>query len=254
MTPPDAPVLQVRGLVKRFGGVPAVDGLDLDVAAGEILAVIGPNGAGKSTLLELVAGTLAPSASRGILLEGRELVGQPAHRIRRLGVATARQDPQPLASLTVGDNVVLGAMFGGPTRESEAAARRLAAEQLELVGLTEQAGWPVDRLTLQQRRRLELARALAGRPRLLLLDEVMAGSNADELDASLAILRRVRDGSGIAIVWVEHVMRAVTQLADRVVVLAAGRVLADGAPAEVMGDERVVTAYLGGGTGHRAAG
>lgn len=247
-------LLRVRGLVKRFGGLPAVDGLDLDVEAGEILAVIGPNGAGKSTLLHLLAGVIAPSSSAGIVLDGTELAGRRPHRIRRMGIATVRQDPQPFASLTVLDNVLVAAMFAGSSRRTERDARRLANEQLERVGLSRVAGWSVGRLTLYERRRLELACALAGRPRLLLLDEVMAGSSAAELDALVATVRAIRTELGVAVVWVEHVMRAVTQLADRVLVMDAGRELAQGRPELVMSDDRVVAAYLGRGTDRRAAG
>jgi ABC-type branched-subunit amino acid transport system ATPase component len=247
-------LLQVRGLVKRFGGVPAVDGLDLDVAAGEILAVIGPNGAGKSTLLHVIAGLTAPSSVTGIVLDGADLAGRRPHRIRRLGIATVRQDPQPFASMTAFDNVVVAAMFAGSDRRGERDARRLAGEQLERVELASEAGSTVDRLTLHQRRRLELACALAGTPRLLLLDELMAGSNATELGALVATVRGIRDELGIAVIWVEHVMRAVTQLADRVVVMDAGRELAQGRPEQVMADERVAAAYLGQGADHRAAG
>ena len=247
-------VLRVRGLVKRFGGVPAVDGLDLDVEAGEILAVVGPNGAGKSTLLALISGVLAPTASDGILFEGTDLAGRRPHRIRRLGVATVRQSPRPFGSLTVLENVAVAAMFAGPRRQDEATSRCLAAEQLSVVGLSDRAGWRVDRLTPNERRRLELARALAGRPRLLLLDEVMVGLTPVEIDASVATIRRVRDHLGISVIWVEHVMRAVTALADRVVVLDVGRELAQGPPGEVLRDPRVVEAYLGRELDRRAAG
>lgn len=247
-------LLRVRKLVKRFGGLPAVDGLDLDVGAGEILAVIGPNGAGKSTLLHLLAGVITPTSAAGIVLDGADVTGRRPHRIRRMGIATVRQDPRPFASLTVLDNVLVAAMFAGARRRTERDARRLATEQLERVGLAQGAGWSVGRLTLYERRRLELACALAGRPRLLLLDEVMAGSSATELDALVATVREIRAELGVAVVWVEHVMRAVTQLADRVVVMDAGRELAQGRPELVMDDDRVVAAYLGRGTDGRAAG
>jgi len=247
-------LLQVRGLVKRFGGLPAVDHLDLDVEAGEILAVIGPNGAGKSTLLHLLAGLIAPGSVERMALDGAELTGRSPHRIRRMGVATVRQDPQPFGSLDVVDNVLIAAMFAGTTRRTERDARRLAGEQLERVDLPSTAGWPVDRLTLHERRRLELARALASRPRLLLLDEVMAGSSTVELDTLVTTVQRIRDELDVTVIWVEHVMRAVTQLADRVLVMDAGRQLAQGRPGLVMRDASVVAAYLGPGTARRAAG
>lgn len=247
-------ILEVRGVAKWFGGLPAVDNVDLDVDEGQILAIIGPNGAGKSTLLKMLGGVLPPSSSDGIVFRGTELTGLRPHRIRQLGVAEVLQTPRMFESMTVLENVALGALFGGPHRRSEADALRVATDQLERLGIGDRAGWAVGRLGLHQRRTVELARALAGDPWLLLLDEVMAGLNPGELDSYLAMVRRVRDERGVTIVWVEHVMRAVNELADRVLVLHLGRQLAQGRPDQVMGDRAVIEAYLGRGAGGHAQG
>jgi branched-chain amino acid transport system ATP-binding protein len=212
---------------------------------GEIVAVVGPNGAGKSTLLKVIVGLQRPTHG-AVRLEGERVDGLTAHQLRRRGLATAMQRPLPFGSLTVLENVALGAMFGvrhGVLAERE--ARRRAAEALAFVRLEERAGQPVSSLNLHQLRFLELAKALAGQPKVLLLDEVMAGLNEAELAASVEIVRNVRDELGTAILWVEHVMSAVIQLAERVIVLHFGKVLAEGAPEVVMRDQRVVEAYLG---------
>jgi branched-chain amino acid transport system permease protein len=180
------------------------------------------------------------------LLDGRRIDGLAAHRVRRRGIALAMQRPLPFGSMTVLENALLGAMFGvehGVLSERE--ARRRAIEALAFVGLEERARQPVSRLNLHQQRFLEMAKALAGRPKVLLLDEVMAGLNEAELARSVAIVRGVRDTFGTTILWVEHVMSAVIQLAERAIVLNFGRVLAEGEPEVVMRDPQVVDAYLG---------
>jgi ABC-type branched-subunit amino acid transport system ATPase component len=211
---------------------------------GDIVAVVGPNGAGKSTLLKVIVGLEEPT-NGDVRLEGSRIDGLSAHRVRRKGVAMAMQRPLPFGSMTVLENVVLGAMFGAGERVSEREARQRALEALEFVRLGGRARQPVSSLNLHQLRFLELAKALAGEPRVLLLDEVMAGLNEAELAASVEIVRNVRDKLGTAILWVEHVMSAVIQLAERAIVLDFGKVLAEGAPAVVMRDQRVVDAYLG---------
>ena len=212
---------------------------------GEIVAVVGPNGAGKSTLLKTIAGLQRPT-SGSMRLAGESIAGLAAHRIRRKGIAMVMQTPRTFTSMTVLENATLAALFGssdGVVGKRE--ARRRAAEALAFVELAERADQPVTRLNLHQQRFLELAKALAGRPRLLLLDEVMAGLTDTELAASVRIVRGVRDAFGTTILWVEHVMSAVIELAERAVVLNFGKVLAEGTPEVVMRNAEVIDAYLG---------
>lgn len=239
------PVLELRDISKHFGGLPAVDGVSFDVDAGLVFAVIGPNGAGKSTLLKAISGMHEPTGGT-ITFDGTDITGLPSHVIRRHGVAKVLQHPRVFHSMTVGDNAALGAMFGSTEgRRPEADAVAAGHDALALVGLDDKAHWAVDQLNLHEQRILDMARAVAGQPRVLLLDEVMAGLNPGELAASIAIVRRLRDELGLTVVWVEHVMRAVRALADQVVVLNMGTLLAEGVPDEVMRDPRVVEAYLG---------
>ena len=212
---------------------------------GDIVAVVGPNGAGKSTLLKLIVGLERPTGG-SVRLGGTRIDGLTAHQVRHRGIALAMQRPLPFGSMTVLENAVLGAMFGGADGVvGEREARRRALESLTFVGLEGRAKQPVSSLNLHQQRFLEMAKALAGGPKVLLLDEVMAGLNDSELAASVAIVRNVRDQLGTAILWVEHVMSAVIQLAERAIVLNFGTLLADGAPEVVMRDPQVVDAYLG---------
>jgi ABC-type branched-subunit amino acid transport system ATPase component len=212
---------------------------------GDIVAVVGPNGAGKSTLLKVIVGLEKPTRGT-VRLNGARVDGHSAHEVRRKGIAMAMQRPLPFGSMTVLENAVLGAMFGvGRGVVGERDARRRAAEALAFVGLEERSAEPVSSLNLHEQRFLELAKALAGEPKVLLLDEVMAGLNETELAASVEIVRSVRDTLGTAILWVEHVMSAVIQLAERAIVLNFGKVIAEGAPQVVMRDPEVVDAYLG---------
>ena len=245
-------ILELDGVEKRYGGLPAVDGVTLGVDDGEILAIVGPNGAGKSTLLKTIVGLESPTAG-SISLGGSDIAGLAPHRIRHLGVAMVLQTPRMFPTMSVRENVALGAMFGGTTglvSEAEAIAR--SDEALEFVGLDDRADDDVTSLNLHEQRFLGLGRALVGRPRLLLADEVMAGLNDTELQASIDIVRTVRDRLGITVIWIEHVMKAVMNLAERVVVLNFGTVLADGDPREVMRDPAVVNAYLGQEVAHDA--
>jgi ABC-type branched-subunit amino acid transport system ATPase component len=238
-------ILELAGVEKRFGGLPAVDGVSLSVDEGEIVALVGPNGAGKTTLLRSVIGLEAPTAGR-VRFMGADITRLPAHRTRRRGVSMVLQTPRPFAAMTVRENVALGALFGSAgERVAELEALERADEALGFVGLTECADDDVGALNLHEQRFLELARALAGRPRLLLLDEVMAGLNDTELRASIDIVRTARDRLGVTVIWVEHVMKAVMSLAERVVVLNFGRVIVDGTPEVAMRDPEVVEAYLG---------
>jgi branched-chain amino acid transport system permease protein len=240
-------LLAVDRVEKRFGGLPAVDGVTFGVDEGEILAIVGPNGAGKSTLLKTIGGLERPSTGT-VTLAGGRLDGLAPHRVRHRGVAMVMQTPLIFASMTTLENVVLGAMFGGAGGVvAEPEAIRRAQEALAFVGLEGRADQPVASLNLHQQRFLEMAKALAGRPRLLLVDEVMAGLNDAELAASVRIVRSARDTLGTTIIWVEHVMQAVMRLAERVIVLNFGRLLAEGEPEAVMRHPDVIDAYLGEG-------
>ncbi len=235
-------LLRVRGLHKAFRGVRALAGVDVDVRRGEILGLLGPNGSGKSTFINVVSGHYLPTAGE-IVFEGRDLAGQAAHRIAGAGISRTYQIPRPFGHMTVLDNVALATLFGGAGRDPE-AARREAMTWLEFTGLEGKANARPDDLNLHQRKFLELARALASKPRLVLLDEVLCGLTPSEIDDAVALIRRIRE-QGSTIVFVEHVMRAVMALTDRVVVFNHGELLAEGAAAEVMQRPEVMTAYLG---------
>ena len=236
------PLLRVRGLHKAFRGVKALQGVDVDVRKGEILGLLGPNGSGKSTFINVVSGHYAATAGK-VAFEGRELVGRPAHRIAGSGIARTYQIPRPFGHMTVLDNVALATMFGGGVRDPD-AARAQAMQWLAFAGLATKAVARPEDLNLHQRKFLELARALASRPRLVLLDEVLCGLTPSEIDGAVALIRRIRD-QGATIVFVEHVMRAVMALTDRVVVFNHGLLLAEGAASDVMQRADVMTAYLG---------
>jgi branched-chain amino acid transport system ATP-binding protein len=239
------PLLEVEALTKHFGGEAAVEDVTLRVEDREIVAVVGPNGAGKSTLLKMIAGLERPTSGR-VGLGGQSVHGLAPHRVRRHGIAIVMQTPLSFTSMTVLENATLGAMFGaGHGVVSEREARDRALKSLAFVGLEQRARDPVGSLNLHQQRFLELGKALAGQPRLLLLDEVMAGLNDTEIAASVQIVRNVRDQLGITILWVEHVMSAVMELAERVIVLNFGHILTEGVPEAVMRHPEVVRAYLG---------
>jgi branched-chain amino acid transport system ATP-binding protein len=236
-------LLSARGLSRRFGGLIAVRDVDLDVREGEILGLIGPNGAGKSTLFKLIAGILRPSAG-SVTFAGRSIAGGRTSAICRAGIASTHQIVRPFRNLSVLDNVLIGAFFGRRPRPPHEAARRFALETLERCGLLERADSPSRTLTLAGLKRLEIARALATEPKLLLLDEVLAGLNPTETDATLELVRGINAG-GTTIVMVEHNLRAVRGLCSRLVVLVEGRLLLEGSPDAVLADPRVVEAYLG---------
>jgi branched-chain amino acid transport system ATP-binding protein len=239
-----APLFEAHGLTKRFQGLVSVDRVGFALSSGEILALIGPNGAGKTTLINLISGTLAADAGE-IHFEGRRVDRLPAFRRARLGIARSFQVMKPFPRLTVLDNVAVGALFGraGGTR-AKAAAREEAHALLAFTGLGGHIDHRTDTLGGPDRKRLELAKALALRPKLLLLDEVMAGLNPAEIDEVVALIRRIRD-SGVTLLIVEHVMKAVRALADRVIVLHHGECIAEGDSATVFADARVIEAYLG---------
>jgi branched-chain amino acid transport system permease protein len=240
--PTSEPLLRTRALAKSFFGVQALAGVDIEIRRGEILGLIGPNGSGKSTFINVISGHYA-ATSGGIQFEGRDIGHLAAHRIARAGIARTYQVPRPFAHLSVRDNVAAAAMFGGAALSSS-RARDEAEHWLAFAGLTRKGDSLPDALNLHQRKFLELARALASRPRLVLLDEVLCGLNPAEIDEAVALIRRIRD-AGTTVVFVEHVMRAVTALSDRLVVLNHGQLLAEGPAAQVMQQPDVVAAYLG---------
>jgi branched-chain amino acid transport system permease protein len=236
------PLLEVHQLTKAFTGVVALDALNLQVFPGEILGLLGPNGSGKSTFINVVSGHY-PVSSGHISFEGQALHGLPAHRIAKAGIARTYQIPRPFAHLSVLQNVALVAMFGGASLTQQQATQE-AWKWLEFTGLADKAGALPDDLNLHQRKFLELTRALAARPRLVLLDEVLSGLTPGEINDAIALIRKIRD-QGATIVFVEHVMHAVMALADRVAVLNYGKLIAVGLPQDVMQNAEVVKAYLG---------
>jgi branched-chain amino acid transport system ATP-binding protein len=235
-------VLEVRDLSKAFGGLKAVDGASLDVRLGEIVGLIGPNGAGKTTLFATIAGFHKPDAGR-ITLQGRDITGLAPHRICAAGMVRTFQITQPFARISVRENIMVGAYFRTADRDE---AANLAEAVAARVGMADQLDRPGSDLTVAGRKRLELARALATRPSLLLLDEVMAGLNPTEIGEIVEVIREVRK-AGVTILLIEHVMQAVTSLAERVYVLNQGRMIAEGTPASIAENPEVVEAYLGHG-------
>ncbi len=236
------PLLTMHGVGKSFSGIRALDGIELEIMRGEILCLVGPNGSGKSTLINLVSGHYRPDEGR-ILLDGREIAGLDAHGIRRAGIARTFQIPRPFAHLTVLQNAALPARFGKAQLDGRAAERE-ARHWLAFTGLAAKADALPGDLNLHQLKFLELARALVSRPDLLMLDEVLSGLTPSEIDSAIRTVQDIRD-QGTTIVFVEHVMRAVMELADRIVVLNQGRIIAVGGPHDVMNRPEVVTAYLG---------
>jgi branched-chain amino acid transport system ATP-binding protein len=236
-------MLETRELARRFGGVAALRDISIRVEQGEIVGLIGPNGAGKTTFINVVTGFIRPSMGR-VLIEGDDLTGAKPWEVARARVARTFQIVKPFREMTARENVAMGFLFGPNGVRSPAQGLANAGEILDRVGMADKAEAPAAQLSVAEAKRLELARALAMRPRLLLLDEVMAGLRPPEIESAVALVRSLRD-EGITIVAVEHVMKAILSVSDRIVVLHEGRMLASGSPEDMASDERVIEAYLG---------
>jgi branched-chain amino acid transport system ATP-binding protein len=235
-------ILEVRGVSKHFGGLVAVSDVTFDIVEGEILGLIGPNGAGKTTLFNVVNGVY--KADQGtITFAGKDITHCSPDQVVHFGLARTHQIVKPLNGLTVLDNVTVGACFGREYLDM-AAAQKVASEVLERVGLGDRKDLMARSLTIAGKKRLEIARALAAKPKLLLLDEVLAGLNPTEVVKMIELVRKIRD-SGISVLMIEHLMQAIMSLSDRIVVLNLGRKLAEGRPDEVVHNSDVVEAYLG---------
>jgi branched-chain amino acid transport system ATP-binding protein len=242
MAPLDtAPLLAGRGIHKSFGGLKALDNVDFHVYPGEAVGIVGPNGAGKTTLFGALAGTI-PATSGQIHLDGHDVTGFGAESRCKMGIARTYQVPRPFLGMTVFENVLVAARAGGGQGKSEAVDA--AAALLERTGLKALANQPAGALGLLDRKRLEVARALATKPRVVLLDEIGGGLTEAELDELIVLIRSLRD-EGLTVVWIEHILHALLKVIDRLVCMAEGRVLAEGDPKAVMDDPEVRSAYLG---------
>jgi len=236
-------LLEGRKVSKSFGGVQALSEVDFTVEQGTIVGLIGPNGAGKTTLFNTVAGAFKPTGGR-VLFDGKDITGLPANAICRKGMARTFQVTRPFGAMTCLENVMVAAINRHPEKP-RAFIENSAHEKLSLVGLAEMEGFEALQLNVIQKKRLEMARALATEPKLLMLDEVLGGLNTQEISQAVEFIRSLRDKLGLTVLWIEHVMGAIMKAAERVIVLDQGRVLMAGTPAEVVNDPRVIQAYLG---------
>lgn len=236
-------MLQGKELSKRFGGVLALNEVDFAIRKGTIIGLIGPNGAGKTTIFNIVAGAFKPSNGR-VVFEGNDITGLMPYQVCLRGIARTFQVARPFLGMTCMENVMVPAI-NRANRGAYADNEHLALESLEFVGLRDQKDVPANNLNLIDKKRLEMARALATKPRLLLLDEVLGGLNTQEIVQAVDLIQKLRDDRGLTIFWIEHVMGAIMRAAERIIVLNQGTKLMEGPPSEVVKDERVIKAYLG---------
>jgi branched-chain amino acid transport system ATP-binding protein len=239
---PDETLLRLEAVQKRFGGLVVLNNIDIAVGANELIGLIGPNGAGKSTLFNLITALYTPTQGR-IHFRGQDITGTAPHRICRLGIARTFQLVRTFLTMTAFENIMVGAVYGAGGRVKHATAA--AEEALELVGLTAKRDVRTAHMTLSDRRLLEIARAVASSPALLLLDEPMAGLNPTEIQRMVDVIRRVRSERGVSILWVEHKVDAIMKVCSRVIVLVHGEKIADGTPREIVANRKVIEAYLG---------
>ena len=235
-------LLQVLGVSKLFGGLQALQKVTFDLPEGEILGLIGPNGAGKTTLFNVINGVYTPEEGK-VLFLGKDITGRKPYDLAKMGMARTHQIVRPLAELSVRENVMVGACYGPHGYDLKSAAK-VADEVLEFVGLADRAEQLAGSLNVAQKKRLELARALAARPKLLLLDEVLAGLNPSEIGEMVETIKAIRE-QGVTILMIEHVMKAIMSVSDRIIVLDFGKLIAEGTPEEIANNERVQQAYLG---------
>ncbi|WP_148414025.1 ABC transporter ATP-binding protein [Haloferax sp. KTX1] len=238
-------MLAVADLRKEFGGLVAVDDVNFEIGRGEIVGLIGPNGAGKTTLFNSITGVLQPETGSQVTFDGTDIVALETHDIARRGLVRTFQIVRVFDEMTVFENVMTGALFGTDESISQEEAEERARDALAFIGLAEKAELTTGNLPIAQKKQLELARALASRPNLLLLDEIASGLTPGEIADLTDTIRRLRDERGISVFWIEHIMDAIMGVADRIIVLNSGRKLAEGTPAEIRDNQAVVEAYLG---------